>query len=125
MCFFFFKQKTAYDMRISVWMSDVCSSDLVPATADTGFMPDYAALDATLLDRAVFCFLNSPSNPQGAAADLDYLAALLALARKHDFVVGFDECYSEIYDRMPPAGALQAALQLGGELVRRPCREIG
>src|SRR3546814_16396234 len=33
--FFFFKQKTAYEMRISDWSSDVCSSDL----ADT----DYAA----------------------------------------------------------------------------------
>src|SRR3546814_5598691 len=33
MCFifFFFKQKTAYEMRISDWSSDVCSSDLVDA----------------------------------------------------------------------------------------------
>src|SRR3546814_21178882 len=28
--FFFFKQKTAYEMRISDWSSDVCSSDLLP-----------------------------------------------------------------------------------------------
>src|SRR3546814_3862887 len=28
---FFFKQKTAYEMRISDWSSDVCSSDLPPA----------------------------------------------------------------------------------------------
>src|SRR3546814_16195471 len=28
MFFFFFKQKTAYEMRISDWSSDVCSSDL-------------------------------------------------------------------------------------------------
>src|SRR3546814_9713274 len=28
MIFFFFKQKTAYEMRISDWSSDVCSSDL-------------------------------------------------------------------------------------------------
>src|SRR3546814_10306243 len=28
MLFFFFKQKTAYEMRISDWSSDVCSSDL-------------------------------------------------------------------------------------------------
>src|SRR3546814_16459480 len=27
-CYFFFKQKTAYDMRISDWSSDMCSSDL-------------------------------------------------------------------------------------------------
>src|SRR3546814_7177907 len=37
MFFFFFKQKTAYDIRISDWSSDVCSSDLVagcPCNAD-------------------------------------------------------------------------------------------
>src|SRR3546814_17415418 len=28
LCLFFFKQKTAYEMRISDWSSDVCSSDL-------------------------------------------------------------------------------------------------
>src|SRR3546814_3103610 len=28
--FFFFKQKTAYELRISDWSSDVCSSDLLP-----------------------------------------------------------------------------------------------
>src|SRR3546814_7550223 len=33
LCFFFFKQKTAYEMRISDWSSDVCSSDL-RATGD-------------------------------------------------------------------------------------------
>src|SRR3546814_1932444 len=31
--FFFFKQKTAYEMRISDWSSDVCSSDLMPTPA--------------------------------------------------------------------------------------------
>src|SRR3546814_9763189 len=32
--FFFFKQKTAYEMRISDWSSDVCSSDLLLATGN-------------------------------------------------------------------------------------------
>src|SRR3546814_3683683 len=31
--FFFFKQKTAYEMRISDWSSDVCSSDLLARNA--------------------------------------------------------------------------------------------
>src|SRR3546814_9591031 len=35
--FFFFKQKTAYEMRISDWSSDVCSSDLDPAGIDLGY----------------------------------------------------------------------------------------
>src|SRR3546814_10193666 len=33
--FFFFKQKTAYEMRISDWSSDVCSSDLQPLLSDS------------------------------------------------------------------------------------------
>src|SRR3546814_9213154 len=32
---FFFKQKTAYEMRISDWSSDVCSSDLREMSGDT------------------------------------------------------------------------------------------
>src|SRR3546814_15880969 len=32
--FFFFKQKTAYELRISDWSSDVCSSDLVAIATD-------------------------------------------------------------------------------------------
>src|SRR3546814_1271375 len=32
--FFFFKQKTAYEMRISDWSSDVCSSDLKKASEE-------------------------------------------------------------------------------------------
>src|SRR3546814_7707368 len=33
---FFFKQKTAYEMRISDWSSDVCSSDLIEASHQQG-----------------------------------------------------------------------------------------
>src|SRR3546814_9876133 len=33
---FFFKQKTAYEMRISDWSSDVCSSDLLPSRSWRG-----------------------------------------------------------------------------------------
>src|SRR3546814_3678182 len=45
--FFFFKQKTAYEMRISDWSSDVCCSDLVVARAETPFSrADPATLSA-------------------------------------------------------------------------------
>src|SRR3546814_20433074 len=36
MLFFFFKQKTAYEMRISDWSSDVCSSDLANLVSHLG-----------------------------------------------------------------------------------------
>src|SRR3546814_3434652 len=45
MFFFFFKQKTAYEMRISDWSSDVCSSDLA-LFADME-IPDGGMLDPT------------------------------------------------------------------------------
>src|SRR3546814_8202606 len=41
--FFFFKQKTAYEMRISDWSSDVCSSDLTCAYAFSAGAPGRAA----------------------------------------------------------------------------------
>src|SRR3546814_4391362 len=47
---FFFKQKTAYEMRISDWSSDVCSSDLAEGTAVEGMR---AADDAGAVRLAV------------------------------------------------------------------------
>src|SRR3546814_3780661 len=46
--FFFFKQKTAYEMRISDWSSDVCSSDL----QYSGGFNAYVACLMALLRRA-------------------------------------------------------------------------
>src|SRR3546814_3724980 len=40
--FFFFKQKTAYEMRISDWSSDVCSSDLINSGPAPGYSSDQA-----------------------------------------------------------------------------------
>src|SRR3546814_3666596 len=37
---FFFKQKTAYEMRISDWSSDVCSSDLITGVHRTWLSPE-------------------------------------------------------------------------------------
>src|SRR3546814_2101394 len=49
-CLLFFKQKTAYEMRISDWSSDVCSSDL--GVEDLPLMPGLAEIAdaATVLD---------------------------------------------------------------------------
>src|SRR3546814_3414499 len=51
-CLFFFKQKTAYEMRISDWSSDVCSSDLSGfglLAGDVAFLTSIlVAIDITL-----------------------------------------------------------------------------
>ena len=79
----------------------------MPATRETGFLPDFSALDAETLNRTTIAYVCSPSNPQGAVATKDYWRDLLALAEKHDFRIFADECYSEVYRDEPPMGALR------------------
>jgi aspartate/methionine/tyrosine aminotransferase len=85
-----------------------CESVYLPATRETGFLPDLDALDDALLSRTVAVYLASPANPQGSVADLAYLRRLAALARRFGFLLFCDECYSEIYTRFPPPGILAA-----------------
>src|SRR3546814_1123049 len=51
--FFFFKQKTAYEMRISDWSSDVCSSDLRIDRRLHALAAPAARIAVALLDRLV------------------------------------------------------------------------
>lgn len=81
----------------------------LPSAAGTGFLPELEAIEEGLLERTVAFYLCSPSNPQGAVADRTYLARAIALARRFDFLIFADECYSEIYSDTPPPGALEAA----------------
>jgi len=87
----------------------------VPATAENGFLPDYAALPRDLLDRTAIAYICSPSNPQGAVAGREYWEELIALAERHDFTIFADECYSEIYRDAPPPGALEIAREMGAD----------
>jgi len=87
----------------------------VPANRDTGFLPDFASLQGEILERTAILYLCSPSNPQGAVADRAYWAGLLDLAERYDFCIFADECYSEIWRREAPVGALQIAKEVGAD----------
>jgi aspartate/methionine/tyrosine aminotransferase len=87
----------------------------VPATAATGFLPDYAALPCDILDRVTIAYICSPANPQGSVASRDYWTQLLALAERHDFTVLADECYSDIWRSAAPVGVLQVAAEIGAD----------
>ncbi|MFG6565224.1 aminotransferase class I/II-fold pyridoxal phosphate-dependent enzyme [Sulfitobacter sp. 1A13421] len=86
---------------------------MVPATAETGHLPDFASLPEEVLRRTTAAYLCSPANPQGVVASRDYWAELIALAEKYDFLIFADECYSEIYRDTPPTGALEVVKELG------------
>lgn len=81
------------------------------ATEATGHLPDLDELErqTDILNRTVAFYLCSPANPQGAVASPEYVRRALDLARRYDFILFFDECYSEIYTGNPPTGALEVA----------------
>ncbi len=84
------------------------------ATKETGHLPDLDALEkeTELLKRTAAFYLCSPANPQGATCTPAYVERALALARKYDFMLFFDECYSEIYNGdTAPTGGLEVAVK--------------
>src|SRR3546814_4277036 len=79
MLFFFLKQKTAYEMRISDWSSDVCSSDL-PAISGARRLFQLSAdlpLDEALrVGREIgFASFSDPDTAEGIAAYAEGRAA--------------------------------------------------
>jgi len=87
----------------------------MPATRETGYLPDFNELSEDVLNRTAVAYLCSPSNPQGAVASRDYWAGLIGLAEKYDFKIFADECYAEIYRDTPPTGVLEVAADLGAD----------
>lgn len=87
----------------------------VPATAETGHLPDFSSVAPEVLERTAMVYLCSPANPQGVMASAEYWADLLALAEKHDFRIAADECYSEVYRETAPVGALEVAAKTGAD----------
>ncbi len=102
-----------YQAYLGATLASNCEPVFLNATSATGHLPDLDALerDSGLLARTVAFYVCSPANPQGAVADAAYIRRALALARRHDFMLFFDECYSEIYTRDAPIGALPVALE--------------
>ncbi|CCG41686.1 aminotransferase class I/II-fold pyridoxal phosphate-dependent enzyme [Magnetospirillum molischianum] len=85
----------------------------VPSADGPAGLPDYSTLQPDLLDRTALAYLCSPANPQGKVADAALLERTILTARRHGFVLAADECYSEIWDKAPPPGALAACAALG------------
>src|SRR3546814_1842809 len=77
--FFFFKQKTAYEMRISDWSSDVCSSDLHNAI------------------RKAVGLVTDPNDPRYRVSYLEKMDALLD--RVEPVTVNFGSVIGERTDR--------------------------
>src|SRR3546814_3019931 len=95
--FFFFKQKTAYEMRISDWSSDVCSSDLV-ALAVPRRIGEGGIAARLALDRLEF---GADAIPQR----LEPVARRLLLGIERDHAAKPFVCLSASASAMPAATA--------------------
>src|SRR3546814_5888032 len=102
--FFFFKQKAAYEMRISDWSSDVCSSDLsrkgsgvrIGAAACARFQSQLASLKQTMPIRPNWAgYLRMPVGDwqSGQARSLSKLSRASRYRRSEERRVG-KECVS-------------------------------
>jgi aspartate/methionine/tyrosine aminotransferase len=90
----------------------------VPATAETGFLPDFENLPNSVLERTVAAYICSPSNPEGACAGESYWRTLFDLADRYEFTVFADECYADIYFSTPPVTALDTRYRQSGTFAR-------
>ena len=79
----------------------------LPLLEGHGFIPALDHVPDEVWDRAALVWLNSPNNPTGAIASLDYYARLAALARERGFVLAADEAYSELWFEAQPDSVLQ------------------
>jgi len=70
------------------------------------FALDLTELDEATLARTSILYLCSPSNPDGRVIAPAQMRHAIEAARRHNFLVVFDECYAELYDDAPPHGAL-------------------
>src|SRR3546814_12344986 len=126
--FFFFKQKTAYEMRISDWSSDVCSSDLTRRKGGTAMSQPFsrflhpfevarhpslepevkrAILASWASDRSAVRNQPGLRQPPGARRPIpvdEILAAMHTLDQGHERQIGRESCremvlpYDEISD---------------------------
>ena len=104
-----------YQVYMVASISVAAEPVFVPATAETGHLPDYASLPEDVLNRTAVAYICSPANPQGAVASRAYWAELIRLAEKYDFRIFADECYAEIYRDSAPVGALTVAQERGAD----------
>ncbi len=90
------------------------AAHFVPVSPERNFACDYSRVPEAVWRNTQLLFVCSPGNPTGAVMNLEDWREVFGLADRYGFVIGSDECYSEIYfdEAHPPLGALEAARKL-------------
>jgi LL-diaminopimelate aminotransferase len=75
----------------------------MPLTPENNYLPDFDAIDETVLHRTKIMILNYPNNPLAATAPREFFEKAVALAKKYSFLICHDFAYSElVFDSYQP-----------------------
>lgn len=90
----------------------------IPLTPENHFMPDFDSIPTDILDKAKLLVLNYPNSPTGQVATLEFYEKVVALAKKHEFVVIQDAAHVMFSYRIHPVSFLQVpgAKEVGVEV---------
>ncbi|MDA9008961.1 aminotransferase class I/II-fold pyridoxal phosphate-dependent enzyme [Alphaproteobacteria bacterium] len=80
---------------------------------ENNFAPDWDSFPKEQLERLAIFYLCTPNNPIGSILSKADLQKAIKVAREYDFILGVDECYSELFYDEAPTGSLEAAEELG------------
>ena len=93
-------------------------SHLMPLKEGNAYLPDFAAIPISVLNKSKLMFLNYPNNPTSAVASKDFYRQAIELAAKYNIILCHDAAYSEVYydnERPPSFLEIEGAMDVGIE----------
>jgi len=89
--------------------------------ASNHYLPDFDSVPEQIWQACQLLYICSPGNPTGAVITQQSQQKLIHYAKKYDFIIAADECYTEIYaaENNPPQGLLQSAYTMGNTAFKR------
>ena len=69
---------------------------LVPLLEENNFLPEFESIDTSVLKKAKLMYLNYPNNPTGATAPKAFLKKAVDYAEDYNFIIVYDNPYSEL-----------------------------
>lgn len=90
----------------------------LPLTAENNFFPDFSALTPDIWQRTKLLVLNYPNSPTGKTATREFYEQVIALARRHEFIVVQDAAHGLLSYDQPPLSflAVPGAVDVGVEV---------
>ncbi|MFX1411218.1 MAG: aminotransferase class I/II-fold pyridoxal phosphate-dependent enzyme [Promethearchaeota archaeon] len=68
---------------------------LMPLTKEKNFLPNFESIETSILKKAKMMYLNYPNNPTGAIAPIEFLKEAVDYAEDFNFIIIYDNPYSE------------------------------